>query len=80
MQKKKNYKGRKMIIEAFKNKIFPLKNPADYSNYVSEEVHQKVVQIFHQVVQIYQQVSAQEAVQILQKVVVVKMNNLMKNY
>ena len=31
------YKGRKMIIEAFKNKILPLKNPADYSNNVSEE-------------------------------------------
>ena len=26
-----------MIIKAFKNKISPLKNPADYRNYVSEE-------------------------------------------
>ena len=26
-----------MIIKAFKNKIFPLKYPADYPNYVSEE-------------------------------------------
>ena len=27
--------GRKMIIKAFKDKIFPLKNPADYPDYVS---------------------------------------------
>ena len=29
--------GRKMIIEAFKNKIFPLSNPDYYPEYVSEE-------------------------------------------
>ena len=31
------YDGRKMIIRAFQDKIFPLKNPADYPNYVSEK-------------------------------------------
>ena len=30
------YNGRKMIIEAFKDKIFPLKNPDGYPNYASE--------------------------------------------
>ena len=34
---KKIYDGRKMIIEAFKNKIFPLSNPDYYPEYVSEE-------------------------------------------
>ena len=31
------YDGREMIIEAFKNKIFPLSNPDYYPEYVSEE-------------------------------------------
>ena len=31
------YDGRKMIIKAFKGKTFPLKNPANYPDYVSEK-------------------------------------------
>ena len=31
------YDERKMIIKAFKDKIFPLKNPADHPDYVSEK-------------------------------------------
>ena len=34
---KKIYDGRKMIIEAFKNKIFPLSNPDNYPEYTSEK-------------------------------------------
>ena len=34
---KKNFDGRKMIIEAFKNKIFPLSNPDYYPEYTSEK-------------------------------------------
>ena len=31
------YDGREMIINAFKNKIFPLQDPANFPEYVSEE-------------------------------------------
>ena len=34
---KKSYGGRKMIIDAFRDKVFPLNNPNDFPHYVSEE-------------------------------------------